>query len=193
MKTVNENNYYTLYWHNGDRNIVTGKTIVEAFTAAGYGAGAIHALDWYDEGVTEAHYYDKQMSTWVKYEPIHLHFNDVDWSDPGLAAELTTLLNKHHTIIVELENKDQYSISFNYGNYYSVGWVKTLTIAYGEYYEGSYTEDGDEDHHFMMTQSEYFDPNNTHAVIAAFIQRSKCPYRASNSKEAKRVDRLPRL
>ena len=100
MKTVNENNHYTLYWRNGDRNVVSGKTIVEAFTAAGYGAGAIHALDWYDEGVTEAHYYDKQMSTWVKYEPIHLHFNDVNWSDPGLAAELTALLNKHHTIIV---------------------------------------------------------------------------------------------
>ena len=24
MKIVNENNYYTLYWHNGDRNIVKG-------------------------------------------------------------------------------------------------------------------------------------------------------------------------
>ena len=95
--------------------MVSGKTIVEAFTAAGYGAGAIRALDWYDEGVTEKHYYDKQMSTWVKYEPIHLHFNDVKWSDPGLVAELTTLLHKHREVIVEFENKDQYSISFSYG------------------------------------------------------------------------------
>lgn len=193
MKTVNENNYYTLYWRNGDRNVISGKTIEEAFTAAGYGAGAIHALDWYDEGVTETHYYHTKDSEWVKYEPIHLHFNDVDWKDPFIDTMLSLFLEKHHTIIVELENKDQYLIEFKYGDYYSIGWVKTLTITYGEYCKGSYTEDGDEDHHFMMTQSEYFDPNNTHAAIAAFIQRSKCPYRASNSKEAKSIDQLPRL
>lgn len=193
MNTVNENNRYTLYWRNGDRNIVIGKTIEEAFTASGYGAGAIHALDWYDEGVSETHYYDKQMSTWVKYEPIHLHFDDVKWEDQGLGAELLALLEKHHAIVVEFENKDQYSIGFSHGSYYPAGWVKTLTITYGEYYEGPYAENGSEDHHFMMTGSEYFDPNNIAAAVDAFIQRSACPYRVSGSDQAKQISQLPSL
>ncbi len=44
---------FKLYWLcAGKTEIVKGKDIAEAFTNAGYSAGAIKALDWYEE-VTE--------------------------------------------------------------------------------------------------------------------------------------------
>ena len=58
---------FTLYWRDGSRNVVKGKSIEDAFTQAGYGGGAIAALDWYDAGVTETHWYNKE-----KHEIKHL-------------------------------------------------------------------------------------------------------------------------
>lgn len=44
---------FKLYWMSaGKTEIVEGTDIADAFTHAGYSAGAIHALDWYEE-VTE--------------------------------------------------------------------------------------------------------------------------------------------
>ncbi len=41
---------YKLYWMiAGKTEIVEGVNIVDAFTRAGYSAGAIHALDWFEE------------------------------------------------------------------------------------------------------------------------------------------------
>ena len=44
---------YKLYWMiAGKTEIIEGANIVDAFTRAGYSAGAVRALDWYEE-VTE--------------------------------------------------------------------------------------------------------------------------------------------
>lgn len=40
--------HYKLHWLDGKKEIVSGETIADAFTKAGYGAGAIRALDWYE-------------------------------------------------------------------------------------------------------------------------------------------------
>ncbi len=40
---------FKLHWLRGNTEIVKGDTIAEAFTLAGYGGGAIRALDWYKE------------------------------------------------------------------------------------------------------------------------------------------------
>jgi hypothetical protein len=42
------NKVFRLYWLGGKTEIVTGKTIAEAFTKAGYSAGALAALDYYE-------------------------------------------------------------------------------------------------------------------------------------------------
>lgn len=39
---------FILYWLSGRTEEVTGKTIAEAFTNAGYGAGSLAALDYYE-------------------------------------------------------------------------------------------------------------------------------------------------
>lgn len=41
-------NTYKLYWRDGTTNTAKGHTIAEAFTAAGFGAGALRALDYYE-------------------------------------------------------------------------------------------------------------------------------------------------
>ena len=40
---------YILHWLSGETEEVTGYSISDAFTRAGYGAGALGALDYYEE------------------------------------------------------------------------------------------------------------------------------------------------
>lgn len=40
---------FQLFWLNGKSEIVKGTSIADAFTRAGYGAGALGALDYYKE------------------------------------------------------------------------------------------------------------------------------------------------
>lgn len=41
---------YTLFWLTGKTEIITGDTPAEAMTLAGYGGGAVRALDFYANG-----------------------------------------------------------------------------------------------------------------------------------------------
>lgn len=41
---------YRLYWLDGVTELCQGRTITEAITRAGYGAGALSALDFYKLG-----------------------------------------------------------------------------------------------------------------------------------------------
>lgn len=40
---------FMLYWLDGKSEEVQGESISDAFRRAGYGGGAIQALDWYKE------------------------------------------------------------------------------------------------------------------------------------------------
>lgn len=40
---------FKLHWLDGKTELIKGNTIASAFTSAGYGAGALRALDWYEE------------------------------------------------------------------------------------------------------------------------------------------------
>jgi hypothetical protein len=40
---------FILHWLNGKKEEVKGLDIADAFRKAGYGGGAIRALDWYEE------------------------------------------------------------------------------------------------------------------------------------------------
>lgn len=55
---------FTLYWLDGLREIITGTSIADAFNKAGYGAGALRALDFYEEGI--ATNYTWNGSKWTK-------------------------------------------------------------------------------------------------------------------------------
>jgi len=61
------NNKYTLYWLGGESQIVEGETIQDACSKAGIGGGAIHALDFYDNGDTRDKWqFSKNDRKWVK-------------------------------------------------------------------------------------------------------------------------------
>lgn len=47
---MGKTNTYTLFWLTGKTEIVKGNTHADAMRNAGYGAGAIRALDFYSEG-----------------------------------------------------------------------------------------------------------------------------------------------
>lgn len=47
---MDDNKTFTLYWRTGDRELVQGRSPAEAMTLAGYGGGAIRALDFYANG-----------------------------------------------------------------------------------------------------------------------------------------------
>ena len=40
-------NKFTVYWLTGDREVLEGETIANAFTLGGYGGGAINAVDFF--------------------------------------------------------------------------------------------------------------------------------------------------
>jgi len=42
--------YFTFYWKDGSRQVLPGKTVQQAFSNAGFGAGAIAALDFHAPG-----------------------------------------------------------------------------------------------------------------------------------------------
>lgn len=55
---------YTIFWLDGKKEIVRGYSIAEAFTHAGYGNGALIAVDFYDEGESDNYRYDQMELRW---------------------------------------------------------------------------------------------------------------------------------
>lgn len=56
---------YTLYWLDGRREIVEGGTLKLAMSRAGYGDGALMALDFYVKGEDHTYVYNEDRKTWV--------------------------------------------------------------------------------------------------------------------------------
>ena len=59
-------NKYTLYWLTGQREVVEGFNVGEAMTLAGYGNGALGALDFFAYGDNKEHTWDGEKRKWVK-------------------------------------------------------------------------------------------------------------------------------
>lgn len=83
--------YFTLYWINGKRNVIKGTDIADAFSRVGYGAGALPALDWYDEGVTDTHRWNNETKAWIKRHPVVVQLNDVAIFSKGNETQLIGL------------------------------------------------------------------------------------------------------
>jgi hypothetical protein len=59
---------YTLYWLDGKREVIEGSGISAAVTHAGYGNGAIQALDFFTEGDNHDYVWNFVTRTWDKIE-----------------------------------------------------------------------------------------------------------------------------
>jgi len=57
---------FTLYWLTGKREVVEGEDAAQAMTLAGYGGGAVRALDFYAQGDNREYYWDATERTWKK-------------------------------------------------------------------------------------------------------------------------------
>lgn len=56
---------FTLFWLSGTTELVEGNDPADAMTKAGYGNGALRALDFYSEGDKREEYgWDKENRTW---------------------------------------------------------------------------------------------------------------------------------
>lgn len=61
---------FTLYWLDGKRELVRGPTPAEAMSRAGYGGGALRALDFYADGDdTSYQFVDKRWSKKAAVKP----------------------------------------------------------------------------------------------------------------------------
>lgn len=63
---------FTLYWKDGYRNVVRGRTVAEAMTLAGYGHGVLGALDFYAHGNDHSFYWNttaQPCARWDKVPP----------------------------------------------------------------------------------------------------------------------------
>jgi hypothetical protein len=181
-----QDNYFTLYWIDGKRQVIAGPTIEQAFTAAGYGAGAVKVVDWYDNGISETHYWHKGERKWIKYEPLHIHAQDIlSYSEETLVE----LFHKHHTFIIDFPNKDELVLNHVVGCYATLGWVEHLSLIYGEYQVGNYGDAwGEEDenaHHFMATGGQYFHPSRLNQAVTTTMLRatSQFPYKPAGESE----------
>jgi hypothetical protein len=59
-------NIYTLYWRTGDREIVKGENAAQAMTLAGYGGGAVGALDFYANGEDHGYIWNAGKKAWMQ-------------------------------------------------------------------------------------------------------------------------------
>lgn len=67
---------FSLFWLTGAAEVVQGTDIADALTSAGYGAGAVAALDFHSKGdITEDYVWDKGRRKWVSVTKIRVFDN----------------------------------------------------------------------------------------------------------------------
>lgn len=57
---------FTLYWLTGEKEIVEGTSVEDAFGKTGYSAGAIRALDFHVNGEDDSYTWNPVDKTWTK-------------------------------------------------------------------------------------------------------------------------------
>ena len=61
--------HYTVYWLDGKKSTLStaeGSSIATAFQEAGYGNGAVRAVDFYVNGKDDSYDWDSVKREWVK-------------------------------------------------------------------------------------------------------------------------------
>ncbi len=193
---MNNNQWFTIYWLDGSKSFIVGKDVEIAFTEAGYG-GAIHAVDWYDNGITDTHYHDKQKKEWVRFESVSIKKEEfVKLTE----AELQTLVQTTNDIEVILENKDIVVMSKKWSLVFvndETAWVNHIELTFGEYFQGTYSGDSDDEEntfHYMMANTQYFMPSDINHAIAALMNRVRNnPFESVNTPYSKTLDEIQQL
>lgn len=59
---------FTLFWLDGKREVVQGRTIAEAMTLRGYSQEALRALDFYASDDNDGYWWDANTREWHNKE-----------------------------------------------------------------------------------------------------------------------------
>lgn len=172
----NETKYFTIYWLNGERKVLSAfpnEEIHECFGRHGYGGGAIKAIDFYQKGIDIDYTYNSVAHTWVERSTMNISF---DMCKEMSVEDITSSVENSFSLIVTLENEDQLVIQKKLGNYAQIGYVLHLVVFYAEY---DSIDDG-----YMVTQSENYAIKDMSEAVAAFLERlnSKTPFKCSTRK-----------
>lgn len=180
--------YFTLYWLTGKREVICGPNIETAFAKAGYGGGAIHAVDWYDNKASDTHYWSAKDKKWYPRIPMPLTLHEV--KQFGF-TELVALFGQDHSITVTLPDKNILVLEVKYGCFVNLGVMKYIQLAMGEYCDGPYIEDSEDDHHYQLTAMEYLPATEYANAVASLIGRLHDPATPSaNGKSHEEIARL---
>jgi hypothetical protein len=199
MKLASNEKLYTLYWLDGKREVVVGTSIANAFARAGYFGGALAALDWYDAGATDTHVYSCTEKTWI-IRPKRVKCSDLEALTP---ESIALVLSKALGLDFELPYKNQICIDVSIGEYAAATWVKrphgeefqtgcarSIRVYIANYCEGPYSDDSDEECHYEVSGTSWFDPKDIDQAIFHFQQTIKAHVdrdRGSSSLEAFRT------
>lgn len=191
---MNKNQWFTIYWLDGSKSFVYGATIEGAFTSAGYGGGAVNAIDWYDNGISNTHNYDHKKKEWVPFTTLELTENEFKVMD---MLNILDSLKASDSIQVKFPNEDIVVLSHKWGLFYlnneSV-WVEYIELTFGEYFKGTYSGDSDDEensHHYMMANGQYFAPDDIAFAVEAFMQRvKKDSFYTVNTPHCKRLEEI---
>lgn len=61
-------NKFTFFWKTGHREVLEGNNVRDAFLGAGYGGGALGAVDFWDHGDSQAYLWNKATRSWEAAE-----------------------------------------------------------------------------------------------------------------------------
>ena len=63
----NREKLFTLFWRDGHRDVLPGNSVSDAMNKAGYGGGAVAALDFYADGDNSEYMWLKSKG-WVRVD-----------------------------------------------------------------------------------------------------------------------------
>jgi hypothetical protein len=161
---------HVFYWRDGTAKVLWGETPEAAFASAGYGGGAINAVDFYFPGMIKKYYWDATTKNWTPYSAIHIHSSDKLLTQPTAVAELIKLYRLHRELLIDFDNDDMLSLSLSQGHYYPEGWLAYIQVAYLEYAgDGGYSVSG----------TQYFPVEPYAEAVAMLVTRLGIRYRGS--------------
>ena len=171
-------NFFTLYWQNNTVTFIRGETAEQAITDAGYSKAA-GVIDFWMPGIDTNYKRNKEKHEWIKKEPIHVHIADAQKSGNEFVTQfIKENIDDASEIIFDCEGGHQFLIEKKAGHFYT-GWATVISICFGEHHRGSYDGSSEEDHHYMISSTEYEDPDNMDRAIERVILRLKEPYKVS--------------
>ena len=152
--------YYTYYLLNGQRKVFMGISQQDAYLNNQSYTDGQQAIMLIEEGISDRYYWKNQ--SWNNKEILYLT------EKPAII--LPHVFDYRSEVHYAFENKDILYMSLKWGHF-SLGWVQYKEVGYASYQQGSYDGSDMDDHHYITSGIQYFDPSHTTQAIKAFMER----------------------